>query len=113
MQAGGIEVGLSQGGPPGHPPGDSLRVTASGSTRIDAAGLERHCRGRSGFAAEAVLRNVAAAKGNLFGTALPPADKLAANPDYAALLKREAAIYVADTDMQPSRIQNVEGVFTF
>jgi endo-1,4-beta-xylanase len=108
-----MTIGLSNAIRPAAPTLKLLRMAADGATRIAANGDERHVQPAAGFSAAAELRSIAAAKGICFGAALPPADKLAANPDYAALLRREAAIYVADTDMQPSRIQDVEGVFTF
>ncbi len=104
---------MNRAEPPPGTPQHATRTAANGSGRVDASGLKRQARSPSGFAATATVRTIADTKGICFGAALPPADKLASNPDYAALLRREAAIYVADTDMQPSRIQNVEGVFTF
>ncbi|WP_158025944.1 endo-1,4-beta-xylanase [Pararhizobium arenae] len=98
---------------PATPPENVLRSAVDGGQRVASSGAERRVRPASRFSPAAELRSIAAAKGICFGTALPPADKLAADPAYAALLRREAAIYVADTDMQPSRIQGVEGVFTF
>lgn len=113
MTTAGLGLGIGRGAPPGAVPKDFSRVTAAGDGRTNASGLVRQTHGGTGLSAGATVRSVAAAKGIAFGAALPPAATLAANPDYAALLQREASLYVADTDMQPSRIQNVEGVFTF
>lgn len=58
----------------------------------------------------ALIRTAAAARGIRFGTAFTLSN-LVDNPDYAELIRREAAFLTPEADMAPATLQPVQGEF--